>query len=677
MKYIPHPLAWLSLLVPCLVFWGMFDVRILDPAEYAWLLRGDLGRSFISWHLFRYDAWTLPLANTDLLNFPHGVSLVFTDSNPLAAILLKPLSPLLPPYAQFIGPWYLLCLVLNYHAITRLLGLFVVDRILVALLALLFILYPPFFMRIVHANLLAHFLWIYALYFFLADWRYRQSLAGLSLLSVAAAGIHFYFAPVIVALALARAGLAVRAGAGWRRPLQDLAVIQGLPLLAIIALLGYFENYAGAAEGYGRFSMNLNAFWNSMGLSWFFDGLPTRPKQYEGFQYLGLGWMLTLVAGLALARRRDLGAREAVLLALAAGLTLFALSHRVYWGETLVLSVPLPETLHAALSVFRASGRFAWFAAFVVFLLAARGLHRAPTRLAYPLVAGAIMVQVLDLTPLREEFVRDYTADNQYTVPEIQTFMTVVGDRPAFISVLHEAEPWLFNLGLEAAPRGVPVANMPLARAHRDQRQWLAEQRQALRTGNVVPDGVYVTVNRPREAVGLDSFRVAGRCVSVAAGSALAPVLARAYPPIPQTESLSAVLESCTADCALALAIQDEGTRHLPDAARDRLKRMGADIGAVGYRQSYAALIKDGRLVAERHGDSRVAVAGRFGGRSIRVESAGYGAGSDAAIQIDGRERAPGGRGLNVVRLRKDGRMTRHAFDTHTGLGDLCAKPAP
>lgn len=128
---------------PILVFIYFYDYSILLPWNTKWLMGGDLGANFIGWHAFRYDEWRLPVTETKLLAWPHGVPIVFTDSNPLLAVIFKVMSSILPREFQYIGFWYLICLILQSLA-----GFCIGHRISKSyfygsLIALFLCMYPP------------------------------------------------------------------------------------------------------------------------------------------------------------------------------------------------------------------------------------------------------------------------------------------------------------------------------------------------------------------------------------------------------------------------------------------------------------------------------------------------------------------------------------------------------
>ena len=98
--------------------------------------------------------------------------------------------------------------------------------------------------------------------------------------------------------------------------------------------------------------------------------------QYEGFNYLGLGLLLASVFVLpAEAHWLSRNARRHLALLIAcAALLAFAISHRVFVGDWLVATLPMP--LKPVLGIFRSSGRFFWLIGYaqiaVVLVLAFR-----------------------------------------------------------------------------------------------------------------------------------------------------------------------------------------------------------------------------------------------------------------------------------------------------------------
>lgn len=113
--------------------------RILNPQNIAWLANGDPAQHYLGWVFFRNSEWTFPIIG---LNPNFGLeissSIVFSDSNPLFAILFKLLSPILPKTFQYFGLWILLCFILQAVASYRLVSLISNNKIVNNLSVLLF-----------------------------------------------------------------------------------------------------------------------------------------------------------------------------------------------------------------------------------------------------------------------------------------------------------------------------------------------------------------------------------------------------------------------------------------------------------------------------------------------------------------------------------------------------------
>lgn len=86
-------------------------------------------------------------------------------------------------------------------------------------------------------------------------------------------------------------------------------------------------------------------------------------------------------------------------------LTSFAVSNRVYAGDWLLFEVPLPQYVVQILGIFRSSGRFFWFICYAqIAMVVALGFRHARPLIAVWL-AGAAIVQLFDVQPLRQQFI--------------------------------------------------------------------------------------------------------------------------------------------------------------------------------------------------------------------------------------------------------------------------------
>ncbi|MEM6932811.1 MAG: DUF6311 domain-containing protein [Pseudomonadota bacterium] len=426
--------------VPAVLFCVFFSPTILDPQALDWLSYSDLAAHAIGAQALRADDWGFPLASTDLLYEPQGVPALFTDSNPLLTLFLKLLGPLMPLQAQSIGPWILFCLALNYYFAHRIVaelafpgsssragGTYLAVVFGAALLSLL----PAVYDRLRHDTLMAHWVFLAAILFSLrADRRnvgwWPPLIVGLGL------GVHPYFG--IMAAPFLAAGILL---VWWaeERPFGRAAVVGCLlwpaaicsvaGIIMIWPVLGLIDGaelrFSMVAVGGtpGLFTMDPFAWINpnmhgGAVASAFLPGLTTRPHQYEGFQYLGLGAICLIACAMLLAARRRyvpavLMRREVLLLIPCSGLLLaLAISPVVTVGGVTVLRVPVDAVpligapIEKFFEVFRSGGRLAWPASFLLVTVALAAVLRLAPRRSTAIIGAAVALQLADLVPLAE-----------------------------------------------------------------------------------------------------------------------------------------------------------------------------------------------------------------------------------------------------------------------------------
>jgi len=283
----------------------------------------------------------------------------------------------------------------------------VLDRPLPRFLAAaLLLLMPTFLQRTGHMALSAHWLVLFGvvLYGRRSGWPPWVGLAAVASL------IHPYLTAMVCALAAASLLKSWRVdGTVGFRPMVAIMV-------AVLVVVGagwwtggmfvYGLDISGGDLGYGAFSANLNALVNPLGTSRFLPALPLADsRQYEGFNYLGLGllalWVLACV-GLITDRSRVVSLRDHWPLVLVlVCLSIFAVSLRVTFCEWQLMRTDAPRILAAPINAFRASGRFLWPLTYAGTLYGFSYLRaRAGTRWQVALLAVMLAVQLIDLGPI-------------------------------------------------------------------------------------------------------------------------------------------------------------------------------------------------------------------------------------------------------------------------------------
>jgi hypothetical protein len=389
----------------------------LAPTNIAWMYRDDWSAYLWGFAFFRNSHWAWPLGNTPELFFPYGTSVGFTDANPWAAVLFKLFNPLVPRDFQFSGMWFLLCFVLQAFFGTRISAAFTGDKVLSALGGCLFALTPLLPSRHQHIALSAFFFVTAGVYLHLkpvASTRDARQLLRVGMALVLwVAGTHGYLSVMLLALAMllpARlwtAGLMPRASTlAWTAayPVATVAVYY------LFGLIGW-KDADLTAEGFGQFSGDLTTFFNPQGWSRWVPTLPHKPRQWEGFSYLGLGVFGLLAVRVlmsALAPRSSLRALRSswpLLLALF-GMWFYSLSSSVaYKGDEVWNLSEYYAHLGKLTGIFRSSGRFSWPLHMTLIALGVSAVAAIRQRwLGRLLLLGAVMVQAAELVPDRLSF---------------------------------------------------------------------------------------------------------------------------------------------------------------------------------------------------------------------------------------------------------------------------------
>jgi hypothetical protein len=390
----------------------------LSPTDVGWMMRDDWASYYWGFAFFRNADWAFPLGDLPDLIYPIGTSVAFTDANPWMALPFRVLSPWLPAEFQYFGLWYLLCFVLQGVFGARLTRAFTSSRLQRALGGSLFVLAPILPVRNGHISLCGMFLITAALGLALrptedtqAAWkRVRASL----LLLAWAGGTHGYLAVMVLAVSLSVYLRLWRIDRTFTAGQTALALVSALgTLLTVFVLFGYIgsRDVKLTSGGFANYASDLNAFVNSRGWSRWVPGLPSRPAQWEGFSYLGLGTgaLVLLRVGLSVLSpgrsKASLGALWP-LLAVVLGMQFVALSSGVSLNGRVVWNL---ESLYAPLEtltrIFRTSGRFTWP---FHLLLVAGGISAAcslrRTNLGTALLFLAVCIQAFEFDPARLSF---------------------------------------------------------------------------------------------------------------------------------------------------------------------------------------------------------------------------------------------------------------------------------
>ncbi|MEZ5287120.1 MAG: DUF6311 domain-containing protein [Vicinamibacterales bacterium] len=398
-------------LVGAVFFLWIAGTRSLDPGEIGWLMRYDWPIHFFGWHFFRVEPWHWPpgrILGYGVPAAPPSASPIRSRSSPSRSSRsrrgCRPRSS--------IGPWLLLSFTLQGLAGAWLASRWTTRLDLQVTAAAILVMMPVLLIRIGHPSLCAHWLLLWVLIVASRDASTRFRAWEWALIGLIGGLLHPYLAVMTlglltgVAFTPAARPLAARAGG---LAAATLATVFGWWMSGLFAVSGAASM---ATEGLGNYSMNLLAPIMPVGWSTFLPEIPlaTPGQAFEGFQYLGLGVLLLLVAavGIRVAQRSDEGGSRrhagfgVPLVATALVMAVFALSPRVTAAGSVLVDVSGPWTAHFA--VFRATGRFFWPLAYLALVWALSVvILRLPPRVALSVLLAVAIVQAIDLHGAHQE----------------------------------------------------------------------------------------------------------------------------------------------------------------------------------------------------------------------------------------------------------------------------------
>jgi len=339
----------------------------LNPLSTDWLWSGDWRQHWLGFLFFQHDPWSFPVGRLSSLLYPVGTNIGFTDSNPLLAVAVKPFAGWLPYEYQLIGLWLAACFTLQGYAGAKLASSVTKDAGLQLLGGYLIVLSPVLSARLGHDTLCAHFIPVSLLYLGLREYldgaEARGAARWILPLVMLSAAIHPYLAAM--SLVLGEAAL-LRL---WRARLipawHALGWMAGAAagLAGVWAVVGYFGHTPDGSSGFGEFSADLLSLVDPRDYSKVLQPIPTTNGEWEGVGFLGMGGLLSALAGIACLVKRRPTWRPGIAYPVSACLLLFlyALSVQVKFAGTQVATLGhLYGPLTPLIRPFRSSGRFIW-----------------------------------------------------------------------------------------------------------------------------------------------------------------------------------------------------------------------------------------------------------------------------------------------------------------------------
>mgnify|MGYP003289933270 CR=1 FL=1 len=424
----------LTFIIGFIVFVCIYGFEILNPCNVDWLIGGDLEQHSIGWQAFRRDPWFLPIGMFNSLTFPNPVSIIYTDSIPLIAVICKLFSPILPEHFQYFGLWGLTCLMLQGFFGAKILKRFCDNNLIVLVGSIFFTLSPVLFFRLFgHEALAGQWLILWAISEFV--WRskktrsFKNNCILWSILGFLVIGIHLYFLPMVALFLCGCVAWDIlhdkQYKSLWYIPIYCFSAI------VMILLMGGFSHFGANYDDDGLtiFSFNLNGFINPYDTSRFLPNLPHGEWQYEGFGYLGLGMIIFTLISLGTIVYKSLKKEihpftsqnkwyNVLFACIAFIFFLLACSPRIMLGKGTIVNYIhiLPQSVIDFWGIFRSTGRFIWGMVYIIFIANIYCVCKYFKPIwAFAIIVVCLSIQIADLgNYLQKRVSTTVTTKNEY-----------------------------------------------------------------------------------------------------------------------------------------------------------------------------------------------------------------------------------------------------------------------
>jgi len=364
-------------LTGALFFLCIFGTAILDFTYTDWLMAdvlggSDLSQHYLGWRLFRNSSWYFPIGLMDNIVYPFKISIIYTDSIPLFAIVFKLLSPVLPDNFQYFGLFGIACYTLQGG-----IGALIVRKIggntgQAIIGALFFILSTVIMWRIYyHTSLSAHFIILLCMLAYLQNnnFNLKKQIFIWSGLFTLSAFIHMYFVPMVMVFMF----FSLLHGYIITGNIKNQCIVfvaSVLILTGIMFCLGTFY-FVGAVNtvGMDEANANLNVFINPQGTSAFIKDLPLAAikQPNEGFSYFGLGIIIVIFAIIfQLCQKNEFklsiikNKKALPIIGIVLTFLLLSLSPTITFFQYKLFTYPVLPPVEYLWSIFRTTGRMTW-----------------------------------------------------------------------------------------------------------------------------------------------------------------------------------------------------------------------------------------------------------------------------------------------------------------------------
>lgn len=437
-------------LLGILCFGMVYGFKIVNFTYDGWLFHGDmdLKQHYLGFCHFRNTPWHFPIGLIDTLSMPYSMSIVYTDSIPIFALIFKVFNGILPVHFQYFGFFGLLCYMMMGMLSPVLIRRFSDKKTVCIGGSLFFILSFPILHRMFyHTALSAQWIIILALivwfYNDISDLNNTKKLCIIwSLIGILSVSIHSYFVFMtgIVLAASVFEGI-IRftkknkeesENRKWTENAKNILQIaspvfcMGASSFILLYLLGGFYGKGSVSgDGFGSFNGNLSSYINPLDFGTVFKGFELNGMfEFEGFAYLGAGILLIVIAvviGAIVSKikgasiLKEITLRKKVILITVIIVLLISCFPAYSFGSVKILSIPVPGFVAKLLGICRTNARFVWVGMYLIMISAlyyiAKNYDKPFVKILF---AAAVILQLYDVSGIVKQYHERYSVDREY-----------------------------------------------------------------------------------------------------------------------------------------------------------------------------------------------------------------------------------------------------------------------
>lgn len=413
-------------LVGLILFYKIYGYGVIGITNVEWLLSGgELTRGYLGWVSYRNSPWHFPLWLTDNLVAGESVSLLYTGSVPLFAIIFKLFRSILPTNFQYFGLYGFICFIVQGGLSAVIFRKYTKNYLYCALGSVLMIVCPVLIEDMfTDMSFASHFIIIVPIYL----WVYREEFKDLQtkiylglILGAIAVFVSYYF---FIIMGIVLIGYAVEEAITDKKIGGSLVlmVFYALSFLLCFAFLGGFHNQFSDAHIDGTMNnANMNALWNTNGFgtaatnilqkptgTFFLKGLPLASAgQHDGFAYLGLGIMFMLIGSGSIylldfkkdkLKDKVSAGRIFAVITIVILTLLLSFGSKITFGNKVILEINYDDAIKQVVDIFKHNGRYMIIIVYIITMFGITNLIQQNKPYAIVIVLlGAILLQAFDV----------------------------------------------------------------------------------------------------------------------------------------------------------------------------------------------------------------------------------------------------------------------------------------